>query len=65
MAGLVFGESSDRLLVRSVSGRCHGVPAAAVCCHNTHGKKPDHHSHADIFTLAVGRTPAGTKGAGC
>ena len=57
MAGLVFGESSDRLLVRSVgvSGRCYGIPAAAVCCHNTHGEKPDHHSHADIFPFSCGQ----------
>ena len=57
MAGLVFGESSDRLLVRSVgvSGRCYGIPAVAVCCHNTHGEKPDHHSHADIFPFSCGQ----------
>ena len=57
MAGLVFGESSDRLLVRSVgvSGRCYGIPAAAVCCHNTHGEKPDHHSHADIVPFSCGQ----------
>lgn len=59
MAELVLGESSGRLLVRSVSvsGRCYGIPAAEVCCHNTHAKKPDHHSHADIFPLMLWTGP--------
>ena len=48
---------SGLLLVRSVSAsdRCNGIPAAEVCCHNTHGKKPDYHSHADIFPFSCGQ----------
>lgn len=68
MAELVLGESSGRLLVRSVSvsGRCYGIPAAEVCCHNTHAKKPDRHSHADIFPLVLWAGPLkADAGTGC
>ena len=52
-----LGGVSGLLLVRSVSAsdRCNGIPAAEVCCHNTHGKKPDYHSHADIFPFSCGQ----------
>ena len=48
---------SGLLLVRSFSAsdRCNGIPTAEVCCHNTHGKKPDYHSHADIFPFSCGQ----------
>lgn len=48
---------SGLLLVRSFSAsdRCNGIPTAGVCCHNTHGKKPDYHSHADIFPFSCGQ----------
>ena len=39
----------------SASDRCNGIPTAEVCCHNTHGKKPDSHSHADIFPFSCGQ----------
>ena len=52
-----LGGVSGLLLVRSFSAsdRCNGIPAAEVCCHNTHGKKPDYHSHADIFPFSCGQ----------
>ena len=48
---------SGLLLVRSVcvGDCCDGIPAAEVRCHNTHGKKPDYHSHADIFPFSCGQ----------
>lgn len=48
---------SGLLLVRSFSAsdRCNGIPTAEVCCHNTHGKKLDYHSHADIFPFSCGQ----------
>ena len=52
-----LGGVSGLLLVRSFSAsdRCNGIPTAEVCCHNTHGKKPDYHSHADIFPFSCGQ----------
>ena len=63
MARLVLGQSSGLLLVRSVSvsGRCYGIPAAEVRCHNTHGEKSDYHSHADIFPFSCGQDSYGQK----
>ena len=51
-----LGGVSGLLLVRSVcvGDCCDGIPAAEVRCHNTHGKKPDYHSHADIFPFSCG-----------
>lgn len=52
-----LGGVSGLLLVRSFSAsdRCNGIPTAEVCCHNIHGKKPDYHSHADIFPFSCGQ----------
>ena len=61
VAGLVLGESSGLLLVRSVSGRCYETPAAEVRCHNTHGEKSDYHSHADIFPFSCGQDSYGQE----
>lgn len=51
-----LGGVSGLLLVRSVcvGDCCDGIPAAEVRCHNTHGKKLDYHSHADIFPFSCG-----------
>lgn len=67
VTGLVLGELSGLLLVRSVSvsGRCYGIPAAEVRCHNTHGEKLDYHSHADIFSFSCGQDSCRQEGADC